>query len=368
MANTPVTADTDLGLKKASDFLNLSADTLAGVIGAGKEEEPDTTPETEEVEEVEAETAETEAEAEAEGEEEVEEEAQAAAAETGAKAPPATETPVVPTDRKLATEFQVFDPQGELEIPDIKIKFKARGQEREAPLDKVVRWAQLGVAREESLEYELPSLRKEAAEAKSELDELKGVVKEYDSYLERLFTDDGFAAQAKQAFLAQNSPAMRAMRAEQEAQAARHEALQQAEDQQIMFFTQNTLAPNVESLSKQHPMVSQDEIMGRFSLLVAPLLHRGRIPLQALPQVSKLVEGELADWVSSLQDDREGERKRAEAKVQAAKTEAALAKRRVAKRTAPPGASAAARGKPSKPPKTSKEWLNSIFPDSGTEG
>ena len=52
--------------------------------------------------------------------------------------------PAVLTDG-LATEFTMLDADGEIEIPNVTVKFKANGKMREERLDQVVKLAQVGV-------------------------------------------------------------------------------------------------------------------------------------------------------------------------------------------------------------------------------
>lgn len=274
-------------------------------------------------------------------------------------------TPTVPADRKLATEFSVHDAEGELEIPDLTIKFKANGQEREAPLDKIVRWAQIGVSRDER-EPELLGLRQQVSEQQQQVEDWQSAVQQYESYLPRLFEDPSFYEAAAQAWAEQNSPAQRAARAEAQLQAQQNDLRMQQEDQHLANFVNGTLTPQIDKMRAENPDVSFEEVMGRFSILTAPLLVRGRIPLQALPQVEHLVSTELADWVLHQQETRSTETKKQAAKVDAAKTQTTLAKRQIARRTAPPSVSGTAQP-PKKSFKTAKEWLDTTLPVGGDD-
>lgn len=358
-------ADSDLKIETAREFAEMSDEQLANVIGRpgaaaaakqGLEDEAElaehgTVPQKPKDKELKA--------------KQPKEPSAKEALETAAAQPetPVEEetTPAVPSDRKLATEFQVFDDEGELEIPDIKITFKANGQEREqVPLDKIVRWAQIGVSRDER-EPELLGLRQRTSEQAQSIDELQAIIQQYEGYLPQLFENPNFYDQAAQAWAEQNSPAQRAARAEAQLRQQQDDMRMQHEDAQLAQYVQTNLSPLVDNLVAENPAVSFEEVMGRFSILTAPLLVRGRIPPQSLPQVEHLIRSELSDWVLHQQETRSTETKKQAAKVEAAKTQTALAKRQIARRTAPPGASA-----PAQPGKksfaTAKEWLETTLP------
>jgi hypothetical protein len=360
----------DLKIESANDFKELTDEQMETIIGRpgaaaatkrGQEEEAELAEHGVILEPKKGKEGQTPAEEAADTEKDVSARSTAKEAlETAEKEVEEEATPVVEAERKLATEFGVFDKEGELEIPDLTIKFKANGQEREAPLDKIVRWAQIGVSRDER-EPELLGLRQQTAELRQQAEEYYAAIQQYESYLPHLFENPDFYEHARTAWAEQNSPAMRAARAERELGEQREQLRLQHEDQQIAGFVNTTLTPKIEQFTKENPSVSFEEIMGRFSILTAPYLVRGRIPLQALPQVDHLVSTELADWVLHQQETRSMETQKQDAKVTAAKTQTTLAKRQVARRTAPPGESAPAQPK-KKSFDTAKSWLDATLP------
>jgi hypothetical protein len=273
--------------------------------------------------------------------------------EGSARSEPAKEAPPL-------TKFQVFDEQGELEVPALKFKFKANGKEREEPLDKVVQLAQMGYYNEER-EQQVLAGKQFVQEAQRQRDEAATLAQQYEGYYSRLLEDPAFYEQARQVWQEQNSPAQRAVRAEQEVQALRYQQQLAGEDAQIAGFVSQELTPKVEKLLGQHPHVSFDEVMGRYTTLTAPLLVRGRIPLGSLSQVGNLVDNELTAYARHLEDERSTAERQQSARVKNAKVETALAKRQIARRTAPPAASAPAQPKQKKYA-TAKDWLEDTLP------
>lgn len=274
--------------------------------------------------------------------------------------------PSVAADKKLMTEFAVLDAEGELEIPDVKIRFKAKGEQRELPLDHVVRLAQFGFANEER-EQQVLAARKYVGEAQQREQEYESRVSQYESYYQRLFNDPAFYEDARIAFLNQNTPEARAERAEQQLRTINQRSAEQQEQSTIQGFVQQQLVPTVQKLLTENPLVNEYEVIGRYNELAAPLLVRGRVPVERLPYVQKLVANDLSDWVQRVHFERNLEKqKQAQVATDAtarATSAAAAAKRQASRVFAHQGAPAAPDGGPTKPIKydSARSWLDSTF-------
>lgn len=283
-------------------------------------------------------------------------------------APKPTDEVIIPSvaaDKKLMTEFAVMDDAGELEIPDIKIRFKAKGESRELPLDHVVRLAQFGFANEER-EQQVMAARKFVSEAEQKEQQYIQRVQQYEGYYERLFNDPAFYEDARIAFLNQNAPEARAERAETELRTVRQQQAQQREMNTVNTFVQQQLVPTVQKLLTENPMVNEYEVIGRYNELAAPLLVNGRVPIERLPYVQKLVSDDLANWVQRVHFERSLEKQKQTQAVGAATArataDAAQAKRQASRVFAHQGAPSAD-GTPAKPVKydTARSWLDSTF-------
>jgi len=115
----------------------------------------------------------------------------------------------------LATEFTLKDAEGEVEVPDLIVEYKANGKVRQDRLDKVVKLAQFGVYNEER-EQKMQQAERDALSLKSEREELSQLIEEREAQLERLLTDEDYFLAVRDAFSQENSPERRAQRAEQQ--------------------------------------------------------------------------------------------------------------------------------------------------------
>lgn len=273
---------------------------------------------------------------------------------------PAPEGELKVLERKPMTEFAILDEQGELEIPDVKIRFKAKGEERELPLDHVVRLAQFGFANEER-EQQVMAARRFVAEAQQTQTTLQQQIQQYEQSYDRLFNDPGFYEAARLEYLQQNTPEARAQRAESQVHAIRQQQLAQQEDQQITAFVQQNLVPTVQTLLTNNPSVNEHEVLGRYTELTAPLLVNGRIPLNRLAYVQRLVSEDLASWVERQHYERQLKQTQAAQAATRQTQETATAKRQAARVFAHQGAPGG--NQPAKPTqyKTAADWLNSTF-------
>lgn len=273
-------------------------------------------------------------------------EAEASATESEAKPP--------------LTKFSIADKEGELEIPELFLSFKADGKEYEKlPLDKVVSFAQMGIYNERK-QRERIDVEQRATQAEQGMQEMQQQFERTNNAVKRLFDDPLYFERAKELYLAENSPESRAIRAEQELQQHRQNEASQREHQQVGQFVAQRLTPAVESLLKQNPLVSEAELIGQYTILTAPLLVRGRVPLERLSNVQTLVDHDLSSWAASLQLERSKTKKVETAKQAATKTQLAATKRQLARTVAPRGE--AAPPAPAKPKKyeSAEDWMQTL--------
>lgn len=217
------------------------------------------------------------------------------------------------------TEFQVYDEEGELEVPDLKFTFKANGKVREnVPLEKVVLLAQQGIYNHER-EQQFTALRSEAEQIKDRNERLVNIVGQYEAALKQLLNDPEAYEYSSQEYLKQNTPEKRAERAESKLAQERRERAENEQQRRVVEWIRFVHAPSIEGVIQQNPSVNQHEVMGRYHELLAPLLYRGQLPPSRLAEAQALVENELTQWARAIHEERtevEAGRKKEVEKVQ----------------------------------------------------
>lgn len=280
-------------------------------------------------------------------------------AETGAEEGE-TEVELPKAERKLMTEFKLLDEKGELEIPDIEVEFKAKGEVRKLPLDHVVRLAQFGFANEER-EQQVQAAKHFVAEAQQKEEQFTQAIQQYEGYYDRIFNDPAFYEEARLAYLNQHTPEARAQRAEQQLHAVKTQQLEAQEQQYLAGFVTQTLTPAVSRLMSENPLVSEQEVIGRYTQLTAPLLKNGRVPLNRLAEVKNLVESDLATWVQQTQYERDLTKRQRDQQAAQATRKVAEAKRQTGRIFAQPGRVPESQPKPTKFD-SARDWLNATLP------
>ena len=292
-----------------------------------------------------------EAQAETAAQQAAREEAERVAAEA---APPVEKRP-------LQAQFQVYEGEDELEIPDLKLKFKAAGEERELPLDRVVKLAQQGYYNEQRAE-EMRQFREQLPQIEDTISSLQQQNEMLLQGWRRVLSgDEDFLEAERQEFLRTQSPEARAQRLEAELAAERGQTRQSQFERQAANFVQTQLVPELQNLEAEHPEVSFEEIVGRFNLLTAPLMVRGQIPPARFEQVSNLVNTELRPWVDAQNEKRISQKKAQTTVVERATATAQAAKRQTARAVMPQGTPATGAEKVvNKPYKTAADILDDL--------
>lgn len=250
-------------------------------------------------------------------------------AEPEAPALPEGFVAVPKADRELAAKFTLSDKDGELEIPDVTVRFTANGKERAEPLDKVVKLAQFGIYNHEK-EQAMQARAVEAQRIAQENAELRAYIERVESGVEQLMGSDEAYLNARAKWEAANTPEARAQRTLAEAQRLRDEARNEQVAYQGQQFVTGTLEPAIQQIATALPTVSPEEIAARVLLLVEPFKQNGVVPPQAYQRVSQAVLDDVVPWAQMLHDSRDSSRRTETAKstqaVAAAKQEADRAK------------------------------------------
>jgi hypothetical protein len=256
---------------------------------------------------------------------------------------------VVPAvEGELATQFTISDEEGEIEVPNLMIEYKANGQVRKDRLDQVVKLAQWGVYNEER-EQKTKQVEQEAVTYRQTAEELEALIAERENQIERLLQDDDFLYTVREAYERENSPDKRAERAERQFEEYKvQQEMQQITQKGEQFWT-SEIEPALDMIVKALPTVSFDELAERFTYAMQAHMDRAPngqpyIPMSRYDQVRKYMVEDLAIW-AQIQHARRAEpttKQPAKPSVASdqltkARIEAQKAKRQVGQATRPVG-------------------------------
>lgn len=258
---------------------------------------------------------------------------------------------------KLATDFILRDAEGEVEVPELMVEYKANGKVRKDRLDQVVKLAQFGVYNEER-ERKVQQVEASVQSLNNERQQLTRLLEERESQLERMLTDDQFLMAVRDSYEQQNSPEARVQRAEQEAQTLRIERQIAPIFAQNEQFNDSEVVPALDTIVRALPSVTIEELEERLQMVAlanAELAPTGAryIPPSRFDAIRKYIVEDLAVW-AQIQHARRSESLRpspelvtAKAETDKARVEAQRAKRLVGQATKPM-ASANAKVQPKK--------------------
>jgi hypothetical protein len=173
---------------------------------------------------------------------------------------------------KLATEFTIRDGDGEIEVPDVIIEYKANGKVRKDRLDQVVKLAQWGVYNQDKM----AEAEQSVAAERTEREQLAQALEQREAQLERLLQDDDYLAAVREAYERENSPERRAARAEEEVQSVRVNAEMERITTQGQQFYRDEVAPALQMIQEALPTVEVGEMEERIAYAMA--LHAAQAP------------------------------------------------------------------------------------------
>ena len=304
--------------------------------------------------------------------------AEAEAAEDEAPAEP--EAPALPEGftapavltEGLATEFTMLDADGEIEVPNVMVKYKANGKMREDRIDQVVKLAQFGVYNQER-----EAKIKEVESAVVERDQLAKLVEEREAQLERALTDPNFLAALQEAYEKEMSPEAEVKRAKDEVQTLRVQQQMEKIQEAGQHFYETEVAPAFDMIAKAAPSVTQEELEEKFAMAMAAHAEEAPngesyVPASRYEAVRQYIVDDLAVWAMAHHQRRtkqatpeptvETPKPVAPAKTDAAKVAEQQAKREVGKLTKPVGTAAKDSSTPkSAPPATLDDALTSAL-------
>lgn len=209
--------------------------------------------------------------------------------------------------RTLATQFDIVDEKGEKVDPhtlaDTLIEFKADGEVLKVPLDKVVRLAQSGKYNER-LQTEISELREHVPQVQAKAERLEQIALDYKQELERLIVDDDYLLKAREDYIRKNSPEEVLRRTQDELTTLRQQQEQVRISGSMETFVSQHLEPEFERIKKECPLVTEDEVIGRYLRAVQQFQRNGRVPENLYARVKEMVVRDIGPYATQLQDSR----------------------------------------------------------------
>jgi hypothetical protein len=258
----------------------------------------------------------------------------------------------------LATEFTLRDAEGEVEVPDLMVEYKANGKVRSDRLDQVVKLAQWGVYNQER-EQKVQQVEQMSQQVYQEREEIAALLSEREAQIEKLLLDDDFLLAVRDAYGEQNSPEQRAARAEQQVQDIRVQHQMSAIAETGQRFYENEIAPALDMIAGALPSVSVEELAEKFQMAMYAHVERAPngeayIPASRYEAVRQYILDDLAVWAQAQHGRRsrtttsapQQETQKALAERDQARIESQKAKRAVGQKTLPVGSAGKPSGKP----------------------
>ena len=254
----------------------------------------------------------------------------------------------VPTlSEGLATEFALYDEDGEVEVPSLMVEYKANGKVRKDRLDQVVKLAQWGVYNEER-DRKAQVVEQEYQQSLSALQQMEAAIVEREAQMERLLHDDEFLEAVREAYLNENSPEKRVQRAEQETQNLRVQHQMQDITRNGEQFYEQEIMPAVQMITDALPNISVEDIESRLTMVMqahAEIGPNGQpyVPPSRYDAIRQYIVEDLAVWAQmvnvkrSKPDPSATQRAALQSELDKARIEAQKAKNLLGKATKPTG-------------------------------
>ena len=258
----------------------------------------------------------------------------------------------------LATEFALYDADGEVEVPNLMVEYKANGKMRSDRLDQVVKLAQWGVYNQDR-EQKVQQVEQAAQQVHQEREQLAALLSEREEQIEKLLMDDDFLLAVRDAYGEQNSPENRAARAEQQVQDIRVQHQMSAIAEKGQVFYENEIAPALDMIAKALPSVPMEELAEKFQMAMYAHVERAPngeayVPASRYDAIRQYILDDLAVWAQAQHGRRspsttsapQRETQQALAERDKARIESQKAKRAVGQKTLPVGNAGKPSGKP----------------------
>jgi hypothetical protein len=286
-------------------------------------------------------------------------------------AEPEPEEEPAPTRTPLA-QFKAYDKEGELDIPmDLEIEFKADGEMRKLPLDKIIRHAQNGVYNER-LVNEVQQARETLPQIQQQMQAMQENLQAQVALNARLLQDENYFLESRERFLQEQTPEVQLQKMRQHMHQQQEMQRQSEDARQSVDFVDRGLTPRMEQMLEQYPEVSWEEAFGRFSLVVAPLMEAGRVPAHRFNEVMALLDRDIGPWVAQRAEGRRTTNTRVkqerDSELRRAAETATKAKRTLARALSPVAGRIAPDKVRAKPVTTADEGMDALIASIATQG
>lgn len=242
-------------------------------------------------------------------------------------------------------------------LADLTLTFKAAGKDVTLALPDVVRRAQSEVG----AMHKAQQLEGVVSSTKQELQQYVQAVQEVREIALRMARDPEYYQTVVAEIEQYDTPESRAERAEQ-ALAAKTKAEQEAQeraarDRQLMEFAQSEVAPALHAIVSGNPLVSEEEILGRFYTDTASITVNGVIPPEHHARLAQYLRTDLAAFAAQRQAAYAKRAAQAEAETRKTQRERQRLKNESAQASRPVTGAAATREPGSAPakPRTARE-------------
>lgn len=256
------------------------------------------------------------------------------------------------------TKFQMFDKEGELEVPtDVMLKYKVDGKYVENDLTKTVHLAQQAAFNARQVQ----DLTERNTAGAQQVNELLKTIQDYERNLSLMFSDENVYKRAVALHLSSNTPERRAEAAQEDANQVRQQWNQHQEQQAIAQFIAGTIEPALVELSKEYPSVEVEDLAGRLAIAMKGMEVNGRVPMNSWPKVAQFVNNDLAQWAEAVHGKRTAATQKASQSLEQERKATQAKQRQVAKALAPVSATASAPQKPAPITRASDVFNDPIF-------
>lgn len=210
---------------------------------------------------------------------------------------------------QLATSFLLKDDTGELTIPaGLKVVFKANGRDREETLDKVVRFAEMGVYNHER-EQRRQATEQQARVVQGENQQFRTALQQRDDQLDRLLNDPSFYQRAVQEYQNQNTPEAQQHRLTEERRQLDVDRARMTVAPQHQRYMETEIVPTIDLMVRNLPHVTAEEIGARVSQYVQTLQGpMGFVDPSQYPAIHSHFLTEIVPYFRQLDDFRAMER------------------------------------------------------------
>lgn len=272
-------------------------------------------------------------------------------------AAPGTDDEPAPEPIKLPFEARAGEePVDQSLLGTMELTFKADGKEVTLPLTDIVRRAQSEPAAQRmarQMEHEAQRVYAEAQQFAEELETVRQLAI-------RMARDPNFYVEVSEQVAAYDTPEARAERAESQLAAERNRQVYESQradfERAVQTFAVTEVAPTLEAITSAAPLVSEEEILGRFFADTARWTVNGVIHPRHHPELAAYLKTELTQFAQERQAQRHADVRRAQVEARKTQMERQKLKNTTAQAAKPVGSISPLRDAPvSSKPRTARE-------------